>query len=142
MIQTQFHTNIQVLKTNYACEYFETSLGKYFTDHGIIHQSSCAHTPQQNGITERKNRHILEVAHSIMFTTHIPKFLWGETILTATYLINQMSSCILNFPSPYKLLSQTFPESYILNSLPLKVFGCLYMFIFTHIFEGNLIYGL
>lgn len=36
MIQTQFHTNVQVLKSNKACEYFEISLGKYFIDHVLF----------------------------------------------------------------------------------------------------------
>ncbi|RVW30591.1 Retrovirus-related Pol polyprotein from transposon TNT 1-94 [Vitis vinifera] len=36
----------------------------FMSHHGILHQSSCAHTPQQNGVAERKNRHLVETAHS------------------------------------------------------------------------------
>nr|CAN62254.1 hypothetical protein VITISV_023170 [Vitis vinifera] len=41
-----------------AREYFSTPFTLFMSQHGIIHQSSCAHTPQQNGVAERKNRHL------------------------------------------------------------------------------------
>ena len=88
MIQTQFHTKIQIFRTDNAKEYFKHILGDYLQSQDIIHQSSCVDTPQQNGVAKRKNRHILEVARSLMFSTHVPKHFWGEAILTATYLIN------------------------------------------------------
>ena len=72
MIQTQFQTKIKVFKFDNAKEYFNSILGAYLTSHGIVHQSFCVDTPQQNGVAERKNRH-LEVARSIMFTTNFPK---------------------------------------------------------------------
>ena len=62
MVATQFSTNIQVLKTDNAKDYFNTVLGKYLTEHGVVHISSCVETPQKNGIAERKNRHLLDVA--------------------------------------------------------------------------------
>ena len=37
----------------------------------------------ENGVAERKNRHLLEVARSIMFTMNVPKFLWSEAVMTA-----------------------------------------------------------
>lgn len=64
MIQTQFQTNIQVLRTDNARDFFNSVLGSYLQSNGIIHQSSCVDTPQQNGVAERKNRHLLEVARS------------------------------------------------------------------------------
>ncbi|KAA3484774.1 retrovirus-related Pol polyprotein from transposon TNT 1-94 [Gossypium australe] len=47
---------------------------------GIIHQSSCTRTPQQNGVAERKNRHLLEVARSLKFQSHMPSKFWGECV--------------------------------------------------------------
>ena len=43
----------------------------------MIHQSSCVNTPQQNGISERKNCHLLEMAQTLMFTTNVPKYFGG-----------------------------------------------------------------
>lgn len=44
--------------------------------HGIIHQTSFAYTPQQNGRVEWKHRHILNIARALMFQASLPKFLW------------------------------------------------------------------
>lgn len=130
MIQTQFQTKIQVLKTDNAKEYFETTLGDYLVSQGIVHQSSCVDTPQQKRIAERKNRHLLKVARSLMFTTHVPKFFWGEVVLTAAYLINRMHSRVLNFQTPCQVLRQSFPNTRILSTLPMKVFR---LTVFVHI---------
>ena len=83
MVKTQFQTQIQILRTNNGSEYFENTLGAFLQREGIIHQSSCVDTLQQNGLVERKNKHLLEVARSLMLTTNVPKTLWGEAILIA-----------------------------------------------------------
>ena len=100
MVKTQFRAEIQILKTDNAKDFFNSSLGPYLKSHGVVQQSSCVDTPQQNGVAERKNCHVLEVARSLLFQTHLPKKFWGEAILTATYLINRMPSRILKFRSP------------------------------------------
>ena len=92
MIQTQFQTKIQVLRANNAKEYFKSIIGDYLLSQSIVHQSSCVDTPQQNGVVERKNRHLLEVARSLMFSTYVPKHSQGEAVLTVAYLINRMPS--------------------------------------------------
>ena len=45
MIETQFHTPIQVIRINNGKEYFNSILGRYFKEKGIIHQSTCFDTP-------------------------------------------------------------------------------------------------
>ena len=73
MIQTQFQAKIQVLQTNNAREYYHKILRPYLLENGIVHQSSCIDTPQQNGVVERKNRHLTEVAQSLMIVSNVPK---------------------------------------------------------------------
>lgn len=77
IIQTQFHTKIQVLYTDNDTKYFNQASGSSLLEHGIVHQSSCVGTPQQNGIAERKKRHILEFACALLFTTNIKKKPFG-----------------------------------------------------------------
>lgn len=55
-----------------AREYDSASLATYLSDKGIVHQTSCAHTPQQNGIVEHKNHHLLEVAQVLLFHMYVP----------------------------------------------------------------------
>ena len=74
---------------------------------------------------ERKNRHLLEVARAIMFSMNVPKYLWGDVILTASYLINRMHTRVLNFETPLHSLKKLFPMCRLYSKLPLKVFGCI-----------------
>ncbi|CAN1141583.1 Serine/threonine-protein kinase TOR, partial [Linum perenne] len=125
MIHTQFNTPIKVLHTDNAKDYFNHEINTFLTTHGIIHSSSCVETPQQNGIAERKNRHLLEVARALLFSSQVPKYLWGDAIRTATYLINRLPSRVLKFESPRQILLSLFPHITSFSSdLPLKVFGC------------------
>ena len=108
MVETQFQEKIQAFRSGNGKEYFNKILGTYFLENEIIHQSSCFDTSQQNRVAEKKNKHILEVARFLMFTIKIPKYLWGEAILIATYLINKMPSRTLNFNTPIKCLKRVF----------------------------------
>ncbi|RVW63346.1 Retrovirus-related Pol polyprotein from transposon TNT 1-94 [Vitis vinifera] len=129
MIQNQFQAQIQILRTDNGREYFHFALGTYLMNNGIIHQSSCVDTPQQNGVAEQKNKHLLEVSRSIMFTSNVPKHFWGEVVLTTAYLINKRPSRTLNYQSLCQVL-QSYPNSGLISSIPVKVFGCT---TFVHI---------
>jgi hypothetical protein len=56
--------------------------------------------PNKMGCRNEKNRHLLEVTRVLLFQNNVPKSFWPETVLTATYLINRLSSAKLNFKSP------------------------------------------
>ncbi|RVW35969.1 Retrovirus-related Pol polyprotein from transposon TNT 1-94 [Vitis vinifera] len=93
---------------------------------GIVHLSSCVDTPQQNGIAERKNRHLLEVARSLMFSMNVPKLFWGQAVLTAAYLINRMPSRGENSTQEYQFWDlESFSESPITteNHIPPESFN-------------------
>ena len=59
-IQTQFQTKIKVFRSKNVKDYFKSILGEYLMSHGIVHQSSCVDTPQQNKVTKRKTNALLK----------------------------------------------------------------------------------
>ncbi|RVW35073.1 Retrovirus-related Pol polyprotein from transposon TNT 1-94 [Vitis vinifera] len=104
----------------------QMTVGGFLAQEGIVHLSSCVDTPQQNGIAERKNRHLLEVARSLMFSMNVPKLFWGQAILTAAYLINRMPSRGENSTQEYQFWDlESFSESPITteNHIPPESFN-------------------
>lgn len=138
LIQNQFNTSIKNLRSDNGSEYMDKEMRKLLLEKGIHHQTSNVYTPQQNGIAERKHRHILSVARSLMFSMDVPKYLWGEAVLTATYLINRMPSRVLGFTSPRQKLLNVFPHCLLLSELPLKTFGCVAYVYLQAQFRGKL----
>jgi hypothetical protein len=126
---TQFDTKITILRSDNGTEYFNKKLKEFLQHKGIQQQSTCPNTPKQNGTAERKNRHLLEVARAIMFESNVPKFLWGDAVLTASYLINRMPTRVLNYLTPLNVFKNLFPTCRLHADLPLKVFGCT---VFMH----------
>ncbi|KAH9669827.1 retrovirus-related pol polyprotein from transposon RE2 [Citrus sinensis] len=96
------------------------SLRSFFQDHGVVFQTSCVYTPQQNGVVERKHCHILQVARALKFQAHLPTQFWGECALTAVHIINRLPSLVISFKTPYNLLYSKPPSFF-----HLRVFGCL-----------------
>ena len=55
MILTQFHTRLKILRSDNGGEYVSHKIKHFFLEHGMLHQTTCLDTPQQNGVAERKN---------------------------------------------------------------------------------------
>ena len=67
----------------------------------------------------------MEVSRSLILATNVPKYFWGEAVLTAAYLINRMPSRVLNFETPCQKLLTIFPHIQIVSkNIPTKIFGC------------------
>ena len=99
------------------------------SQHGILHQSSCAHTPQQNGVAERKNRHLVEIARTLLLHSHVSFRFWEDVVLIACYLINRMPSSVLHDQIPHSFFSLTNHFiSFLLVSLVVHV-----LFILSHL---------
>ncbi|KAA0052292.1 hypothetical protein E6C27_scaffold207G001230 [Cucumis melo var. makuwa] len=118
-IETQFHTKIAILRSDNGREFQNHNLSEFLAFKGIVHQTSCAYTPQQNGVAERKNRHLVEVARSLMLSISLPSYLWGDAILTAAHLINRMPSCIFHFQTPLDCLKESYPSTRLVSEAQL-----------------------
>ena len=72
-IRNQFYTSIRILRSDNPLEYLFAHCFAFLSSHGILHQSSYAYTPQQNGVVERKNRHLVEAARTLLFHHTVPQ---------------------------------------------------------------------
>ena len=118
-VRTQFDKGIKVLRSDNGTEYTNKDFGAFFPSQGIHHQTTCPDTSAHNGVVERKNRHLLEVARALMFQMNVPNYLWSDAVITATHLINRMPSRVLGMKSPCKML---LGENKFI--VPPKVFDC------------------
>ncbi|XBI71108.1 hypothetical protein VPH35_065416 [Triticum aestivum] len=75
LIKNQYDARVKIFRTDNGTEYVNNQFDEYLSNFGIIHQTSCPGTSQQNGLAERKNRHLLEITRCIMLAMNVPKYL-------------------------------------------------------------------
>ncbi|CAB1109566.1 unnamed protein product [Ectocarpus sp. CCAP 1310/34] len=92
---------VQYLHSDNGGEYVNSDFRDYCRTTGIIQRFSSPHTPQQNGISERDGRTIMNMARCIINETNLPKHLWGEIAATSVFLINRLPHKALKGDTPY-----------------------------------------
>ena len=81
--------HIKILRTDRGGEYVSNEFLNFCKAHGIQKQFTARYTPQQNGIAERKNRTIMEMARNMLASKNLPNEYWGEAVSTAIYIMNR-----------------------------------------------------
>lgn len=118
--ENHFNMKIAYLYCDNGKEYISNEAKAYCAEKGIQYHLTVPHTPQQNSIAERMNRTLVEKARSMIYGAKLNKELWGEAILTATYLLNSSPTKAISLKkTPYELWHNKRP-----NIKHLKVFGC------------------
>ncbi|GJU86121.1 retrovirus-related pol polyprotein from transposon TNT 1-94 [Tanacetum coccineum] len=84
-IQVRLNATARNVQTDNGTKFVNQILREFYENVGISHQTSVAHTPQQNVVVERRNRTLVEVSCTMLIFSKAPLFLWAEAINTAYY---------------------------------------------------------
>jgi hypothetical protein len=104
MIRTHFDTSICVFRADSARDYLSDALRQVLAEQDTLAQFYCPDAHAQNGVAERKHRHLLETARALMIASYVPPHFWAKPVSTATYLINIQPSSALQGSIPFECL--------------------------------------
>ncbi|MCO5576386.1 hypothetical protein L7F22_030196 [Adiantum nelumboides] len=120
MVENETGCKVQTLRTDQRGEYMSGAFKDFLGKKGIKHQCTMPYTPQQNGVAERKNRSLMEMARCMLKAKSLPHKLWMEAVACATHVLNRCPTRALKTITPYESWYDRKPSvSY------LCVFGCL-----------------
>jgi hypothetical protein len=88
--QNEFRLSIKKTRSDNGTEFKNSQIEGFLEDEGIKHEFSSPYTPQQNGVVERKNRTLIDMARTILDEYKTPDRFWAEAINTACYSINRL----------------------------------------------------
>jgi hypothetical protein len=76
--------------TDRGGEYLSNLFDEYCKECGIIHETTAPYIPQSNGVAERKNRTVCDLANALLQSSGMPDIWWGEAVLTECYVLNRL----------------------------------------------------
>ncbi|KAL0396441.1 UNVERIFIED_CONTAM: Retrovirus-related Pol polyprotein from transposon TNT 1-94 [Sesamum calycinum] len=120
LVEKQSGRSIKVLRSDRGKEYNNSEFDKFCEEEGIEHQTTVSYNPQQNGVSERKNRTVMEMARSMLQEKHLPKAFWAEAVYTAVYLLNRCPTKAVQNMTPIEAWSGKKP-----SAKHLRVFGSI-----------------
>ncbi|GKA31524.1 retrovirus-related pol polyprotein from transposon TNT 1-94 [Tanacetum coccineum] len=102
--QLNYKAKVCKIRTDNGTEFKNATLNAYYEKLGLMQQFSTAHTPQQNGVVERRNRTLVEAARTMLIFSRLPKFLWAEAMATTCFTQNRSIIHTRHNKTPYELL--------------------------------------
>lgn len=119
-VENQSGCLLKKLKTDNGKEYTSAKFNKFCDDLGVERRLTVSYSPQQNRVSERKNRFVLEMAKCMIFEKKLPKSFWAEAINTTVYLQNRIPTKVVEGMTPIEALGGINP-----SIKHLRVFGSL-----------------
>ncbi|KAM1192904.1 hypothetical protein ACFX10_013253 [Malus domestica] len=117
-VEKQTGKQIKILRSDRGGEYLSNEFLDYHKECGIISQWTPSGTPQLNGVSERRNRTLMNMVHSMMSSANLPVTFWGYALYTTAYLLNRVPSKSVS-QRPYEIWHGRKPS---LNHI--KIWGC------------------
>ena len=111
---------IQVTRSDNGNEYTSDMFNSFCEEARMEHQLNVLYSPQQNGVSERKNRAIMKMSRCLLHEKNLPKKWWVEVANTVVFLLNRLSTRAVEGNNPFESWYGVKP---VLKNL--KIFGCL-----------------
>lgn len=111
---------IKTLRTDRGGEFCSTEFNVFCGEHGIRKELTASYTPQQNGVSERKNRTILNMVRSLLARGKIPKEFWPEAVNWSIHVLNRSPTFSVQNMTPEEAWSGRKP-----NVEYFRIFGCI-----------------
>jgi transposase InsO family protein len=115
--QNEFGLRIKKIRSDNGTKFKNSQIEGFLEEEGIKHEFSSPYTPQQNGVVERKNRTLLDMARTMLDEYKTPDRFWVEAINTACYSINRLYLHRILKKTLYEHLTGKSPMFLILESL-------------------------
>ena len=119
MVEKQNGQVVRALRTDRGEEFLSQEFTRFCEDQGIRRELTAPYTPDQNGVAERKNRTVVEMARSMLKAKQMPNLWWSEAMATTVYLLNISPTMAVMNKTPYEVWKGGKPEV-----SHLRVFGC------------------
>ena len=100
MMENKTDLRGRAIRTDNGGEYTSQYFKKFFAGKGIAHQLTNLYTPEQNGVSERLNRTLVESTRSMLIHAKMPLKFWAEAVNTAVYLHNRSLASALKDKTP------------------------------------------
>eukprot|EP00253_Pinus_taeda_P032314 PITA_32314 len=109
-VEKQSGHQILKLRTDNGGEYVKNTFINFCTENGIQMQHTVPYTSQQNGVAERKNRTLKEMANCMLQSKGLSLSFWAEAINCANYIINRTPTKVLKNITPEEAWSSIKPD--------------------------------
>jgi transposase InsO family protein len=119
--QNEFGLRIKKIRSDNGMEFKNSQIEGFLEEEGVKHAFSSLYTTQQNGVVERKNRTLLDMARTILDEYKTSDRFWAEAINTACYAINRLYLHRILKKTSYELLTGKKPNVSFLESLVANV---------------------
>ncbi|GJW41738.1 putative ribonuclease H-like domain-containing protein [Tanacetum coccineum] len=118
-IENLIDLRVKVIRCDIGTKFKNRVMNQFYEMKGIKREFSVARTPQQNGVTERKNRTLIEAARTMLADLKLSTTFWAEAVNTACYVQNRVLVIKPHNKTPYELFLGRKPA---LNFM--RPFGC------------------
>ena len=120
LVEKQTGLKIKRLRSDNGTEYCNGTFKAYLKNAGIIHETTVPYAPEQNGVSERANRTVIEKARTMLIDSGLSKKYWAEAVSASVYLKNRSPSAAIKDATPEELWTKK-----KVDISHLRIFGCI-----------------